>query len=97
MSEPFIGEIRMFAGNFAPRQWAMCDGQVIAVSQNEALFSLIGTAYGGDGRTNFQLPDLRGRLPVHYGGGPGLSDYPNVGVRYGVESVTLSDQQIPTS
>lgn len=96
MSEPFIGEIRMFAGNFAPRQWALCDGQLIAVSQNEALFSLIGTAYGGDGRTNFQLPDLRGRLPVHYGAGPGLSNYPNVGIQYGVETVRLTDQQIPS-
>ena len=95
MSEPFIGEIRMFAGNFAPRQWAFCDGQLIAVSQNDALFSLIGTAYGGDGRTTFQLPDLRGRIPVHYGTGPGLSNYPNVGIKYGAEKVSLTDQQIP--
>ena len=73
MSEPFIGEIRMFAGNFAPRGWAFCDGQILAVSQNDALFSLFGTIYGGDGRTTFGLPDCRGRSPVHAGTGPGLS------------------------
>ena len=65
MSEPFVGEIRMFAGNFAPRNWAFCDGQLLAISQNNALFSLLGTIYGGDGRTTFGLPDLRGRIPVH--------------------------------
>ena len=64
MSEPFVGEIRMFAGNFAPRGWAFCDGQLLAVSQNDALFSLLGTIYGGDGRTTFGLPDLRGRVPI---------------------------------
>ena len=73
MSEPFIGEIRLFAGNFAPRGWAFCDGQLLAVSQNDALFSLLGTIYGGDGRTTFGLPDLRSRVPVHAGVGPGLS------------------------
>ena len=73
MSEPFVGEIRMFAGNFAPRGWAFCDGQLLAVSQNDALFSLLGTIYGGDGRTTFGLPDLRGRIPLHEGTGPGLS------------------------
>lgn len=72
MSEPFVGEIRMFAGSFAPRNWAYCDGQLIAVSQNDALFSLLGTIYGGDGRTTFGLPDMRGRIPVHPGTGPGL-------------------------
>ena len=72
MSEPFVGEIRMFAGNFAPRGWAFCDGQILAVSQNDALFSLFGTIYGGDGRTTFGLPDCRGRSPVHAGTGPGL-------------------------
>ncbi len=72
MSEPFVGEIRMFAGNFAPRGWALCDGQLLAVSQNDALFSLFGTIYGGDGRTTFGLPDCRGRSPVHAGTGPGL-------------------------
>lgn len=74
MSEPFVGEIRMFAGNFAPRGWAFCDGQLLAVSQNDALFSLLGTMYGGDGRTTFALPDCRGRTPVHAGQGPGLPD-----------------------
>ena len=76
MSEPFVGEIRMFAGNFAPRSWAFCDGQLLEVSQNDALFSLIGTIYGGDGRTTFGLPDLRGRVPIHMGMGPGLSSRP---------------------
>lgn len=74
MSDPFIGEIRMFAGNFAPRGWASCNGQILPVSQNTALFSLLGTIYGGDGRTTFALPDLRGRAPLHPGRGPGLSD-----------------------
>ena len=73
MSEPFLGEIRMFAGNFAPRSWAFCDGQLLAISQNSALFSLFGTIYGGDGRTTFGLPDCRGRSPVHAGTGPGLA------------------------
>lgn len=72
MSEPFIGEIRMFAGNFAPRGWALCDGQLLAISQNNALFSLFGTIYSGDGETTFGLPDCRGRSPVHAGDGPGL-------------------------
>ncbi|WP_040666309.1 phage tail protein, partial [Nitrolancea hollandica] len=73
MSEPFIGEIRMFAGNFAPHNWATCDGQLIPIRQNTALFSILGTAYGGDGRTTFALPDLRGRAPMHYGRGNGLT------------------------
>ena len=81
MSEPFIGEIRMFAGNFAPQTWAFCDGQLLAVSQNDALFSLFGTIYGGDGRTTFGLPDCRGRSPVHAGTGPGLPQ-----VRLGTKS-----------
>lgn len=70
MSEPFIGEIRMFGGNFAPRGWAFCDGGLLPISNNEALFSLLGTTYGGDGRQTFGLPDLRGRSPVHEGDGP---------------------------
>jgi len=74
MSEPFIGEIRMFAGNFAPLGWAFCDGQLLAISQNDALFSLFGTIYGGDGSTTFGLPDCRGRSPVHAGKGPGLPE-----------------------
>ena len=70
---PFIAEIIMFGGNFAPRNWAFCDGQLLAISQNQALFSLLGTTYGGDGRTTFALPDLRGRVPLHPGTGPGLT------------------------
>lgn len=75
MSEPFIAEIRIFAGNFAPRGWAFCDGQLLPISQNTALFSLIGTMYGGDGRTTVALPDLRGRNAIHAGRGPGLSSF----------------------
>lgn len=89
MSEPFVGEIRMFAGNFAPRSWAFCDGQLLAVSQNDALFSLLGTIYGGDGQTTFGLPDMRGRIPVHAGTGPGLSQR-RLGSKGGQESVALS-------
>ena len=73
MSEPFIAEIRIFAGNFAPRSWAFCDGQLLPISQNTALFSLIGTTYGGDGRSTMGLPDLQGRAPMHPGRGPGLT------------------------
>ena len=73
MAEPFIAEIRIFAGNFAPRGWAFCDGQLLPIAQHTALFSLIGTTYGGDGRTTTQLPDLRGRSPMHPGTGPGLT------------------------
>jgi microcystin-dependent protein len=94
MSEPFVGEIRMFAGNFAPRGWALCDGQLLAVSQNDALFSLLGTIYGGDGRTTFGLPDLRGRIPVHAGTGPGLSQR-RLGAKGGAENVTLTTNQLP--
>ena len=95
MSEPFVGEIRMFAGNFAPRGWAFCDGQLLAVSQNDALFSLLGTIYGGDGRTTFGLPDLRGRIPIHAGDGPGLSPR-RVGAKGGEEKVTLTVNQLPS-
>ena len=94
MSEPFVGEIRMFAGNFAPRGWAYCDGQLLAVSQNDALFSLLGTIYGGDGRTTFGLPDLRGRIPIHAGRGPGLSDR-RLGAKLGSETVTLTQSELP--
>lgn len=94
MVEPFVGEIRMFAGNFAPRSWAFCDGQLLAISQNQALFSLLGTIYGGDGRTTFGLPDLRGRIPVHAGSGPGLSPR-RLGARAGQERVTLTVGQLP--
>jgi microcystin-dependent protein len=95
MSEPFVGEIRMFAGNFAPRGWAYCDGQLLAVSQNDALFSLLGTIYGGDGRTTFGLPDMRGRIPIHAGSGPGLSSR-RLGAKGGGEDVTLTDNQLPS-
>lgn len=95
MSEPFVGEIRMFAGNFAPRGWAFCDGQLLAVSQNDALFSLLGTIYGGDGRTTFGLPDLRGRIPIHAGQGPGLSSR-RLGAKGGAEKVTLTANQLPS-
>lgn len=95
MSEPFVGEIRMFAGNFAPLGWAYCDGQLLAVSQNDALFSLFGTMYGGDGRSTFGLPDLRGRIPVHAGSGPGLSAR-QLGSKYGSEKVTLTKNQLPS-
>ena len=93
MSEPFVGEIRMFAGNFAPRGWAFCDGQILAVSQNDALFSLYGTIYGGDGRTSFGLPDLRGRIPIHQGDGPGLS-FRRLGSKAGGETETLTTSQM---
>lgn len=95
MSEPYVGEIRMFAGNFAPRGWAFCDGQLLAVSQNDALFSLLGTIYGGDGRTTFGLPDVRGRLPIHAGSGPGLSTR-RLGAKGGAETVTLTVNQMPS-
>ena len=94
MSEPFVGEIRMFAGNFAPRGWAFCDGQLLAVSQNDALFSLLGTIYGGDGRTTFGLPEMRGRIPVHAGTGPGLSQR-RLGAKSGAESVTVTANNLP--
>ena len=75
MSEPFIGQIMLFGGNFCPRGWAEAAGQILPINQNTALFSLLGTMYGGDGRTDFGLPDLRGRVPIHEGSGPGLSTY----------------------
>lgn len=92
--EPFIGEIKLFAGNFAPRGWAFCDGQLLPINQNQALFSILGTIYGGDGRVTFALPDLRGRVSVHPGNGPGLSPY-QLGERGGAENVTLTVQQMP--
>ncbi|MDH3403861.1 MAG: tail fiber protein [Acidobacteriota bacterium] len=94
MSEPFIAEIRIFAGNFAPRSWAFCNGQLLPVSQNTALFSLIGTTYGGDGRTTTALPDLRGKAPMHPGRGPGLTAR-RLGQKGGVETVTLTEAQMP--
>jgi microcystin-dependent protein len=93
--EGFIGEIRIFAGNFAPRSWAFCEGQLLAISQNNALFSILGTTYGGDGRTTFALPDLRGRVPVGFGNGPGLTDR-RLGAKGGTEQNTLNATQIPS-
>jgi len=93
--EGTIGEIRGFGGNFAPRAWAFCQGQLLAISQNTALFSIIGTTYGGDGRTSFALPDLRGRAPISAGTGPGLSTH-KLGARSGTETVTLNVLQIPS-
>lgn len=94
MSEPFIGEIRMFAGNFAPQRWAFCNGQMLAISQNTALFSLLGTQYGGNGQTTFGLPNLQSRVPVSQGQGAGLSDRV-VGELFGSETVTLTAGQMP--
>ncbi|MEM7391912.1 MAG: tail fiber protein [Verrucomicrobiota bacterium] len=95
MAEPYVGEIRMFAGTFAPRGWADADGQLLPVSSNNALFSLYGTIYGGDGRTTFGLPDMRGRLPLHEGNGPGLSDR-RLGSKGGSETVTVTLAQLPS-
>jgi microcystin-dependent protein len=95
MSSPYIGEIRMFGGNFPPSGWAFCDGQEIPIAENDALFTLIGTTYGGDGQSTFRLPDLQGRAPIHQGSGQGLGTY-TIGEKAGVESVTLTTQQIPT-
>lgn len=94
MADPFLGQVILFAGNFAPRGWAFCDGQLIAISSNTALFSLLGTTYGGDGRSTFALPDLRARVPVGEGPGPGLSNI-RWGERGGVEHVTLTQAQLP--
>jgi microcystin-dependent protein len=96
MSEPYIGEIRLFAGNFAPVGWAFCDGQLLAVSQNDALFSLLGTVYGGDGQTTFGLPDLRGRAPLHAGQGPGQPDY-TLGASGGTDSSAAATTASATS
>jgi microcystin-dependent protein len=95
MAQPFIGEIRMFGGSFAPAGWMMCDGQLIPISENDTLFNLIGTTYGGDGQETFGLPNLQSRVPLHAGQGPGLSQNYQLGETGGVESVTLNIQQIP--
>lgn len=91
---PYIGEIRIFAGNFPPNGWAFCNGQLMPISENDALFILLGTTYGGDGQETFALPDLQGRTPMHQGTGPDGINY-QLGEKFGVESVTLSTQQIP--
>jgi len=94
MPDPFIGEVRIFAGNFAPTGWALCDGQLLSIASNTALFSLLGTTYGGNGVNTFGLPDLRGRVPIQPGQGPGLSLH-DLGERAGVESLTLLATEMP--
>jgi microcystin-dependent protein len=94
MSNPYVGEVRLFGGNFAPMDWAFCQGQLMPIAENEVLFQLIGTTYGGDGVQTFALPDLRGRVPVHQGQGPGLSLRP-IGQMAGSETVTLTVGQMP--
>ncbi len=89
MAQPYVGEIRMFAGNFAPAGWMFCEGQLLPISENETLFQLIGTTYGGDGQSTFALPDLRGRIPLHFGNGFTLAE------TGGVEEITLTVSQIP--
>lgn len=93
--EPLLGSLMLFAGNFAPRGWAFCNGQLLPISSNTALFSILGTQYGGDGSTTFALPDLRGRAPVGAGQGPGLSNYP-IGSRVGSETTTLTAANLPS-
>lgn len=93
--EPMIGEVRIFAGNFAPRSWALCEGQLLPISQNSALFSILGTTYGGDGRTTFALPDLRGRVAIGPGRGPGLTDR-RLGERSGQETHVLTTLEMPS-
>jgi microcystin-dependent protein len=94
MAQPYVGEIRMFAGNFAPAGWMFCDGSQLAISENETLFQLIGTTYGGDGQSTFNLPDLRGRVPIHQGTNPATGSTYTLAEQAGVETVTLTSQQI---
>jgi microcystin-dependent protein len=94
MSQPYIGEIRMFGGNFAPRGWALCNGQLLAISANAALFSILGTTYGGNGVSNFGLPNMQSRVPIHAGTGGGLSSYV-LGEQTGAENVTLTSGNLP--
>ena len=94
MAQPYVGQIIMFGGNFAPAGWMTCSGQTLPIDQYDTLFNLIGTTYGGDGQSTFQLPDLQGRIPIHNGQGGGLSNYA-IGQKAGAESVTLTTQQIP--
>ena len=95
MAQPYVGEIRMFGGNFAPAGWMFCDGAVLPISENQTLFQLIGTTYGGDGQSTFALPDLRGRVPIHQGTNPGTGTTYTLAEQAGAESVTLTTQQIP--
>jgi len=94
MAQPYVGEIRMFGGNFAPAGWLFCDGSLQPISENETLFNLIGTSYGGDGESTFALPDLRGRIPIHQGQGPGLSNR-TLAEPGGLEQVSVSTPQLP--
>src|SRR5512136_2469483 len=94
MSSPFVAEIRIFGFNFAPKGWAFCDGQLLPLSQNTALFSLLGTTYGGDGKSNFALPNLQGNAPMHWGQGPGLSLH-DLGETGGSETVSLLESEMP--
>ena len=93
--DPFVAEIRIFPFNFAPKGWAFCDGQLLPLSQNTALFSLLGTTYGGDGKSNFALPDMQGNVPMHYGQGPGLSLH-DIGETGGAQAVSLIESEIPS-
>jgi len=95
MGQPFVGEIRMFAGNFPPNGWQFCQGQLLAISENETLFNLIGTTYGGDGQSTFGLPDLASRIPIHMGQGPNITQNYQIGEKAGSPSVTLSTQTMP--
>jgi microcystin-dependent protein len=94
MSESYVGEIRMFAGDFEPQHWAFCDGRLLPIGEHEALFTVLGTTYGGDGQNTYALPDLRGRVPIHHGVGPGLPDFP-LGAMGGAEESTLTASQMP--
>lgn len=95
MGNPYVGEIRLFAGNFAPAGWMLCQGQLLSIAENDVLFQLIGTTYGGDGQNTFQLPDLRGRVPLHAGQGSGLSNR-TLGETGGQETVTVTSSQMPS-
>jgi microcystin-dependent protein len=94
MADPFVGEIRMFGFNYVPENWQACDGSLLSIAENSALFSLLGTTYGGDGQSTFAVPDLRGRVPLHQGTGPGLSTHV-IGELAGTETVTITPQQMP--
>ena len=96
MSNPYVGEIRMFGGSFAPAGWAFCDGSLIPISENDTLFTLLGTTYGGDGQVTFALPNLLGRLPIHAGQGPAIAQSYSLGDKAGTELVPLSSNQIPS-
>ncbi|MCK0071159.1 phage tail protein [Kordiimonas laminariae] len=94
MAEPYLGEIRLFGGIYVPKNWAFCNGQILAINEFDALFSLLGTTYGGNGRTTFAVPDMRGRGPIHYGQGPGLENYP-LGLKKGEDRTVLEISNMP--